>query len=35
MWTLYTGAGHCVDFIDRGGALGGLYRQGRGTVWTL
>ena len=23
-----------MDFIDRGGALGGLYRQGWGTVWT-
>ena len=23
-----------MDFIDRGGALGGLYRQGWGTGWT-
>ena len=22
-----------MDFIDRGGALGGLYRQGWGNVW--
>ena len=35
MWTLQTGVGHCVDFIDRGGALCGPYRQGWGTVWTL
>ena len=30
-----TGVGHHVDFIDRGGALCGLYRQGWGTGWTL
>ena len=29
------GDSECVDFIDRGGALGGLYRHGWGTVWTL
>ena len=27
--------GDWVDFIDRGGALCGLYRQGWGNVWTL
>ena len=29
------GDSECVDFIERGGALGGLYRQGWGTVWKL
>ena len=35
MWTLYTGEEHCVGFIDRDGALCGLYTQGRNTVWAL
>ena len=28
------GDSECVDFIERVGALCGLYRQGWGTVWT-